>query len=169
VAAPRGVVLYENVVIVVEDDLVIGLPYDHLEGLRVVIRDTLTLVVGLKLTFLKGLEEVGDRLDRDLLRIALVLILFHGIDWVEKSDLGEFRLRGTEELSKTDLNAILDVRLSKKDALILEGLSCIMEHLNVVALVLFLISEEEDSHLLVLEHGLYVCLIEQNHQGEGRS
>lgn len=95
VAAPRGVVLYEHVVIVVEDDLVIGLAYDHLEGLRVVIRDTLTLVVGLKLTFLKGLEEVGDRLDRDLLRIALVLILFHGIDWVEKSDLGEFRLSCT--------------------------------------------------------------------------
>jgi hypothetical protein len=44
-----------------------------------------------------------------------------------------------------------------------------MEHLNVVALVLFLISEEEDSHLLVLEHRLNVCLIEQNHQGEGRS
>jgi hypothetical protein len=41
-----------------------------------------------------------------------------------------------------------------------------MEHLNVVALVLFLISEEEDSHLLVLEHRLNVCLIEQNHQGE---
>lgn len=41
-----------------------------------------------------------------------------------------------------------------------------MEHLNVVALVLFLISEEEDSHLLVLEHGLDVCLIEQNHKRE---
>ena len=112
-AAPRGVVLNEHVVIVVEYDLVIGRAYDHLEGLGVVIRDTLTLVVGLKLTFLKGFEEVGDRLDRDLLRIALVLILFHGIDWVEKSDLGKFRFSCTQEISKTDLNAILDVRFSK--------------------------------------------------------
>jgi hypothetical protein len=63
VTAPRGVVLDEHVVIVVEDDLIVSRAYDHLEGLGVVIWDTLTLVVGLKLTFLEGLEEVGDRLD----------------------------------------------------------------------------------------------------------
>ena len=73
----------------------------------------MALVVGLKLTFLKGLEEVGDRLDCDLFGIALVLILSHGVAWVEKSDLGEFRLVGTEELSETGLDAILDVRLSE--------------------------------------------------------
>jgi hypothetical protein len=44
-----------------------------------------------------------------------------------------------------------------------------MENLHVVTLVLFLVSEEEDSRLLVLEHGLNVCLIKQNHQREGRA
>lgn len=44
-----------------------------------------------------------------------------------------------------------------------------MEHLDVVALVHFIISEEEDSRLIVLEYRLNVGIIEQNHQGQGRA
>ena len=44
-----------------------------------------------------------------------------------------------------------------------------MEYLDVVALVLFVISEEEESRLIVLEYRLDVSLIEQNHQREGRT
>jgi hypothetical protein len=48
-----------------------------------------------------------------LLIYLAILILSHGIAWVEKSDLGEFRLIGTEELSETGLDAIFNVRLSE--------------------------------------------------------
>jgi hypothetical protein len=44
-----------------------------------------------------------------------------------------------------------------------------MERLHVVALVLFVISEEEESRLIVLEYRLNVGIVEQNHQGEGRA
>ena len=108
VAAPWGVELDEDIVVVVGNDLLEVLPDDDLDRLRVVGGDLFGLEEGGQLAIGEVVDELGDRLDGDALGLAFEGELLHVVCGVEDADGGEVGLCNTDELTESLLDALSD-------------------------------------------------------------
>ena len=115
VAAPWGVELNEDIVVVVNDELSELLADEDLHGLGVVSRDILRLEEGLEGAALEVLDELSQGVDSDALGLAAEVELLHVVGGVEEADGGEVALLNADELSEALLDALGGTRHNEED------------------------------------------------------
>ena len=167
-AAPGGVELDEDVVVVVDDERLEVLADEDLHGLAVVSGDVLALQEGGQGTCLEVTDELGQGGLGEGLNAAWEGELLHVVGGVQDAQGGEVRLFNTDEFTKSLLNAVSDARLNEEDVA-LEGLGSLSESLVEWLVGVSVRSEEENGCLSLTENRLNVVLGEVDEGGHRAS
>ena len=166
VAAPRGVVLDQHVLGLVEDELLEVLANDN--GERAIVGLGLgRLEVGLDGAALDVINELSDGGDGQIGSGDLGLVLLH-VTGEEGPEAREHILGDADELSESGLDAIRDGGV-REEHLALVGLGGFLEDTHERGRLVGIAAEQEEGRLLLAEDGLDLILREledgRDHEG----